>query len=237
MINISLDYTSGMASSTARTRKRKTPCGSSGGLLSTSDRTVDSKRSASEESSDCLLPNQTSDNGQQLNCSAESVSDVASVGSLAVSSSVSASSSATSIKCATCSENAVSQSEFTNLPNDIGSLFKPSMSTTDIVSIVSSLNQEQKYNLLKSHFVPSDMFSFPKEYSAGCNRCFHVKWLKQYPWLVYSKALDCGFCVFCALFVKDRSKYGVLVNKPFKKWVKVHKIVGGHYQTSITLML
>ena len=30
------------------------------------------------------------------------------------------------------------------LPNDIGSLFKPSVSTTDVVSIVNSLNQDQK---------------------------------------------------------------------------------------------
>ena len=42
-------------------------------------RTVESKRSASEESSDCLLPNETSGTGQQLNCSAEPVSVVASV--------------------------------------------------------------------------------------------------------------------------------------------------------------
>ena len=50
----------------------------------------------------------------------------------------------------------------TNLPNDNGSLLKPSMSTTDIVSIINSLNQEQKYNLLKCHFVPSDIF-IPQE--------------------------------------------------------------------------
>ena len=111
VINVSLENASGVASSTARTRKRKTPCGSSGGLLKYF-RTIDSKRSASEEYSDCLLPNQTSE-GQQLNCNAESVSDVASVGLLAVSSSVLAYSSATSIECATCSENAVSQSECT----------------------------------------------------------------------------------------------------------------------------
>ena len=44
----------------------------------------------------------------------------------------------------------------------IGSLLKPSMSTTDIVSIVNSLNQEQKYNLLKCHFVLSDIFYFSR---------------------------------------------------------------------------
>ena len=49
-----------------------------------------------------------------------------------MSSSVSGSSSAT-----TSSENGVSQSDFAQ---DIGSLFKPSVSTTDVVS----LNQDQK---------------------------------------------------------------------------------------------
>ena len=62
------------------------------------------------------------------------------MGSLAVSSSVSGSSSGISLECAT---NAVSQSEYNNFPNDIGSLLNVSMSTTDIVSIINSLNQEQ----------------------------------------------------------------------------------------------
>ena len=53
-------------------RKGKTPCGSSGGILKYF-RTVESKRSDSEKSSNCLLPNETSGTGQQLNCSAESV--------------------------------------------------------------------------------------------------------------------------------------------------------------------
>ena len=50
----------------------------------------------------------------------------------------------------------------TNLPNDIGSLLNVSMSTTDIVSIINSLSQEQKYNLLKWRFVRSDIFHFPR---------------------------------------------------------------------------
>ena len=59
----------------------------------------------------------------------------------------------------------------TNLPNDIGSLLKASsMSTTDIVSIVNSLNQELKYNV--KYHLSCLIFSFPKEHSAGCNRCF-----------------------------------------------------------------
>ena len=78
------------------------------------------------------------------------------MGPLAASSSVSGSSSATS------SENALSQSESTNLANDTWSLLKPSMSTTDIERNVNSLNQEKKYNFLKCHFVQSDIFHFPQ---------------------------------------------------------------------------
>ena len=36
-------------------------------------------------------------------------------------------------------------------------------------------------------------------------------------------------CIFCNFFLKDRSKYGILVNTPFKKWVNVHKIVNSHH--------
>lgn len=45
---------------------------------------------------------------------------------------------------------------------------------------------------------------------------------------MYSKIADGGFCKFCALFSKNRESLGVLVNKPFTMWVKVHKIVEGH---------
>ena len=65
-------------------------------------------------------------------------------------------------------------------------------------------------------------------FSAGCKRYLQAKWLKKNSWLVYSEVLDGGFCIFCSLFIKDRSKYGVLVNTPFKKLVKVNKVVGGH---------
>ena len=45
---------------------------------------------------------------------------------------------------------------------------------------------------------------------------------------MYSKFADGGFLKFCALFLKNRESLGVLVNKPFTMWVKVHKIVEGH---------
>ena len=40
--------------------------------------------------------------------------------------------------------------------------------------------------------------------------------------------MDGRYRIFCSLFVKDKSKYGILVNILFKKWVNVHKIVDSH---------
>jgi hypothetical protein len=111
---------------------------------------------------------------------------------------------------------------------DIGYVLKPTMTSAEVESVMQSMGSSQKYQLLTNHFVPSSTFAFPKVFDSGCNRSFKVKWLERYPWLVYSKALDGGFCIYCALFAKERSKYSVLVNKPFTKWVKVNKIVSAH---------
>ena len=111
---------------------------------------------------------------------------------------------------------------------DKGILIKPNMSSVEISSVISSLSPGEKYNMVLYHFVPSPSFTFPKVFDCGCNRSFQATWLEKYPWLVYSKVLDGGFCKYCALFVKDRDKCSVLVNRPFKKWVKLNKIVGSH---------
>ena len=108
---------------------------------------------------------------------------------------------------------------------DIGCVVELNMTVEEVVKSVTCLNVQQKYKLLTEHFVPTSMFKFPKVFDSGCNRSFQIKWLEQYPWLVYSKG---GFCKYCALFAKDRSKCNVLVNKPFKKWVKVSKIMKNH---------
>ena len=40
--------------------------------------------------------------------------------------------------------------------------------------------------------------------------------------------MDGGFCKYCSLFARNRGSLGVLVNKPFRKSVKVNKIVDRH---------
>uniref|UniRef100_H3A8A4 DUF4371 domain-containing protein n=1 Tax=Latimeria chalumnae TaxID=7897 RepID=H3A8A4_LATCH len=51
------------------------------------------------------------------------------------------------------------------------------------------------------------------------NRKFNLSWLKDYPWLVYSKELDGGFCIHWFLFAVNllmkNCQFGVLVQQPF----------------------
>ena len=82
--------------------------------------------------------------------------------------------------------------------------------------------------LLTEHFKPDVSSIFPITFSNGCNQSFQYRWLEKYPWLVYSKRLDGGFCKFCVLFVRNREKLGVLVNKPFTSWVKVNNTAENH---------
>ena len=113
--------------------------------------------------------------------------------------------------------------------NDLGHIIKSAMDVADVCHAVCELSNGQKYQLLNDHYKPSADYSFPKTF---CYRSFQHRWLEKHPWLVYSKAAKGGFCKFCALFSKNRANLGVLVNKPFTNWIKVHKIVQGHESNS-----
>ena len=100
--------------------------------------------------------------------------------------------------------------------NDLGLVIREAMTDSEVSRAVLGLTSGQKYTLLTSHYRPEWNFVFPKTFSDGCCRSFQEKWLDKYPWLVYSKHLDGGYCKFCSLFAKKRSTLGVLVNKPFE---------------------
>ena len=112
--------------------------------------------------------------------------------------------------------------------NDRGSVIKLGMSADESARAVNVLSNGEKCKLLTDHFQPSANFPFPKVFSNGCNRQFQHKWLSRYPWLVYNKDLNGGFCKFCALFAANRAQHGALVNRPITAWIKVQKIVDGH---------
>ena len=62
---------------------------------------------------------------------------------------------------------------------------------------------------------------FPRVIHCCCNRSFQYKWLRKCAELVYGKAVDGGFCRFCAFFARRKSKLSAHVNKPFAICVKV----------------
>ena len=102
--------------------------------------------------------------------------------------------------------------------NDLGLILRETMTDSEVSRAISALTPGpgQKYTLLREHYKPSQSFVFPKVYSNGCHRSFQQNWLDKYPWLVYSKEVDNGFCKFCSLFAPNRNMPGVLVNKPFR---------------------
>jgi len=90
-----------------------------------------------------------------------------------------------------------------------------------------SLSDSEKLRVIQDHFVPEKNFDFPKVYMNGCNRSFSAGWLTTYPWLVYSKSLDGGFCLPCVLFATGSrvQPEATLLHKPFRRWVKVSDVL------------
>ena len=97
---------------------------------------------------------------------------------------------------------------------------------TEIEDTLHELSDSQHYHLLKHHSQPCKNYVFPSQFEGGCNPSFQIGWLEEFPWLVYSSALDEAFCITCALFANPRSGLGILVNKPFIKWRKKLEHIG-----------
>ena len=66
---------------------------------------------------------------------------------------------------------------------------------------------------------PEESYIFPKDLY---KRSFRLSWLKQFPWLCYSKKLDGTFCLICLLFgTKFPTKSGnlkKLLTEPYSHW-------------------
>lgn len=92
---------------------------------------------------------------------------------------------------------------------------------------IKSLSQAEKLNVLTNHYKPGKDFAFPRVLMNGCYRSFQRGWLEKYPWLVYSKECNGGFCLPC-IFFSTREKVGALVNTPFTRWTKVGSVCGEH---------
>ena len=97
---------------------------------------------------------------------------------------------------------------------------------------LQKLSREEKYRILTTN--PSlDPSSYPRTrpYASGSFRQFQPDWLRQYPWLHYSRHVDGVFCRACAFFGPDKvggQSAGQFVRKPFNTWAKKTQAMNSH---------
>ncbi len=101
-----------------------------------------------------------------------------------------------------------------------------------IVKLMSSrqLTSDEKYYLLKHHFIPDKTYNFPIHSIGDHNRKFQTKWLDEYNGLVYSVSDDGGYCKFCVLFgnVDSAKELSILVKRPLKNFKNAKEKLNDH---------
>ncbi len=82
------------------------------------------------------------------------------------------------------------------------------------------MSSSDKYRILKTQLNPEVDYTFPK---GSDGRLFQHQWLQQFPWLVYSRKENGGYCLPCVLFSiggYHSSEPGILVTRPLKNFKK-----------------
>ena len=92
------------------------------------------------------------------------------------------------------------------------------------IGSLTLLSDADKYALLVDPYVPPTIF--PKHAEHGKQR----SWLTKYPWLAYSRLLDGGFCLPCALFSRGGGGDRILVEKSMCKFTKASDHLKEHSQ-------
>lgn len=97
-----------------------------------------------------------------------------------------------------------------------------SILTNDIGDAVgSTVSNKNKYNLLCNSWKPPSSYKYPSKTVGSRLRKFQPNWLKEYPWLSYSKQKDGAFCRFCVLFAGSQGgDLGQLVSEPLQDFAK-----------------
>lgn len=107
------------------------------------------------------------------------------------------------------------------------------------------LSRDDKCRLLKAQ-PNSDPSSYPRTrpYPTSSFRQFQPSWLKQHPWLHYSRFADGAFCRACVLFAPHQvggQDLGQFVTSPFKCWTKMSDKANTHankeyHRSAMTIM-
>lgn len=106
----------------------------------------------------------------------------------------------------------------------------------DIANYVgkSNITDEEIYNVLTKHWVPSKSYVFPTNIESGQIRKFNLKWLSDNPWLSYSKQEEGVYCRVCVIFgpkeagMKNKTPLGNLVVRTLKKYKHAIELFRDH---------
>ena len=94
------------------------------------------------------------------------------------------------------------------------------------------LSRENKYCIVTLEPNP-DASSYPRTCpcESSAFRQFQRSWLKQYPWLHYSRHVDGAYCRACVLFAPGQARgqdVGQFVTKPYTAWIKMSQRAAIH---------
>ena len=91
------------------------------------------------------------------------------------------------------------------------------------------LSDNEKYYLLKHHYIPNKEYNFPVHKFGDHNRRFQINWLEEFNGLTYSPTDDGGYCKFCVLFACSEQELGVLVKRPLINLKKAKEKLTEHF--------
>ena len=102
----------------------------------------------------------------------------------------------------------------------------------DIANFIGKdLGRDLSYSLLKNVYKPDETSTFPSteyhEKGRKKQRAFQYAWLKRFPGLVYSKALDGCYCIYCVVFRPDTTSS--LIALPYRNWKKATEHFNRHF--------
>lgn len=101
----------------------------------------------------------------------------------------------------------------------------------------STMEDQTRYQLLTSPWIPPQGYRFKSTKDLKQNRRFQSAWLDRYRWLSYSDLQQGAFCRVCVLFCGpevgkgQHARTGALVSKPFQKWKQALEIFDAHEST------
>ena len=93
-----------------------------------------------------------------------------------------------------------------------------------------NLRDDEKFYLLKYHFVPAKGYKFPNCTFNAQKQQFQMGWLNKYNGLIYSQSQDGGYCLFCVLFGQcEPSELEVLLNRSLTKFKNAIEKLNEHF--------